>query len=166
VCRSTEGHTHHQQETPEGEETNVKQELVWAWSDVVDPQDVVVDDALDEVENPPTGEDPSQQVLAARAEHVGTAPPERHEPDDQEPIRHGVEQAISERVHLKAADISRGEIPRTGQHVMPLQDLVQQDAIEESAETQSQQDPRFSEMSCCALPFRFGHCHGCPTSLN
>jgi hypothetical protein len=60
VCRSSEGHTHHQQESPEGEETHVKHEFVWAWPDVVDPQDVVVNDALDEVEDPPPGEDPSQ----------------------------------------------------------------------------------------------------------
>jgi hypothetical protein len=73
-------------------------------------------------------------VPAARAERVATAPPERHEPDDQECIRDGVEHAICEGVHFEAAHSGRGVGPRTGEHVMPLQDLMQQDAIEGSAD--------------------------------
>jgi len=52
-----------------------------------------------------------------------------------------VEDAIPEGIHLEVLD-TVGRVARAGQHVVPLQDLMQHDAVEEPAEAKAEQDPR------------------------
>jgi len=115
---------------------------------VVDREDVVVDDALDEVEQAPAHQHPSPQRArcphpAARARDPGVEHAEARE--HREP-RDGVEQAVPQRVHLQAVDGGRRELPDRDvggggarEHVVPLEDLVQQDAVDEAAHADAQQ---------------------------
>jgi hypothetical protein len=51
-----------------------------------------------------------------------------------------VEEAIGERVRLEPRDGRRRVAGGAREHVMPLQDLVQQDAVDEAAEAHAEQD--------------------------
>ena len=50
-----------------------------------------------------------------------------------------MEDAVPQGIDFEIADAGRG-ITGAGQHVVPLQDLVQHDAIEESAQAQAEED--------------------------
>ena len=53
-----------------------------------------------------------------------------------------MKQAVPQRVYLEVVNVIRRE-PGAGEHVMPLQDLVQHDAVEEAAE------PKPEQHACC-----------------
>ena len=53
-----------------------------------------------------------------------------------------MEQPIPERVRLQPGDRRRGVAALAGEHVMPLQDLVEHDPVDEPTEAEAEQDPR------------------------
>jgi hypothetical protein len=75
------------------------------------------------------------QVTAVRV------PPQQHEPRDDEEVSGGVEQPVPERVHLQVAH-AVGRVAAARQHVVPLQDLVEHDAVEEAAEAEPEENSR------------------------
>jgi len=59
-----------------------------------------------------------------------------------------VERAVSEGVHFKAGDGLCGF--DVGEHVVPLQDLVQEDSVDEAAESYAKEDsPSLHEEATC-----------------
>jgi hypothetical protein len=53
-----------------------------------------------------------------------------------------VEEPVGERVRLEAGDGRLRVAALAGQHVVPLQDLVEDDAVDEAAEPDAEQDAR------------------------
>jgi hypothetical protein len=108
--------------------------------DVVDPEKVVVDDAFDQVEDAEAHEDAPHQELTQPAEMGPTGrPPQDDQAEHDEHVRGRVEQPVPERVDLEVSTLVGGK-PGARQHVMPLQDLVQDDAVEQAAQAQSKED--------------------------
>jgi len=70
---------------------------------------------------------------------LGTAP-EHKQPRDHKQICGAVEDAVPKRVELEVLDRVLG-IP-AAQHVVPLQELVQHDAVEKAAESQPEEHAR------------------------
>ena len=115
----------------------------------MDPQDVVVDDALDEVEEPPPRQDPAPEHTGGPGPAVVVRDPRVEDPQpgqDAEPGE-GVEQAVPQRVHLQPVHrggrvVADGDVGRrrAGQHVVPLQHLVQEDPVDEAAEAHTEED--------------------------
>jgi hypothetical protein len=50
-----------------------------------------------------------------------------------------VEEPVGERVGLQAGDGRHRMLARAGQHVVPLQDLMEHDAVDEAAEADPEQ---------------------------
>src|SRR5829696_2184743 len=124
------------------EERDVPGRLVAARANVVDPEDMMVDDAFDEVEHAPADEHPAEE----RAPVDGPPPLAGAVPEDVETRRHrhprrGVEEAVRERVRLEAGDGRRGILALAREHVMPLEDLVENDPVNEPAKPDSEQNP-------------------------
>jgi hypothetical protein len=123
----------------EGEEAEVPPEGVGdVVPHVVDAEQVVVDDALDQVEPAPPGEEePAEATPPADPSGAGQEP----DPEDDEQPGDDVEQPVPERVLLERPDRGvgeRGVAVLGGEQVVPLQDLVQDDAVEEAAETDAE----------------------------
>jgi hypothetical protein len=53
-----------------------------------------------------------------------------------------VEEAVGQRVRLEPRDGVRRVVPGVGQKVVPLEYLVQHDAVDEPAEPEAQDEPR------------------------
>lgn len=67
--------------------------------DVVDLEDVVVDDALDQVGQPPTGEDGTEERSPRpQPGPLDDASPQHREPEDHDDPGADVEEAVDERV--------------------------------------------------------------------
>ena len=65
--------------------------------------------------------------------------PQDVEPQPREDVSAGVKEAVPKRVDLQVLNTLR-RVARACQHVMPLKELMQDDAIKEPAQTQSEQD--------------------------
>ena len=110
----------------------------------------MVDQPLDEIEDTPARErhadldPPGRRQLAPlpRAQHG------RDAAGHEEPGRE-VEEAVRERVRLEACDGVGGLAARARQQVVPLEDLVQHDPVDEAAEAESH-DERGGSRRCCA----------------
>lgn len=100
----------------------------------------MVDQAFDKVEDPKTYQESAHHHLAGPPE-MGLAgrPPKHHKAKRDENIRTGVENAVPKRVELEVLD-GVGRVPGAGQHVMPLQNLMQNDPVEKPAEAKSEQN--------------------------
>ena len=98
--------------------------------------------AFDQVEGAPAGE-----------QHPEVRPPRRGEPalpstpsvvsviaDGDEDPRGEVEEAVHECVLLQSGDGVGRVLARAGEHVVPLEDLVKHDAVDEPAEADPQQE--------------------------
>ena len=127
-------------------------------------EQVVVDDALDEVERSPAGEQqPEQRGRASGAPSL----PRRHSsptPARRDPGA-SVEEAVGERVGLQPGDGRRRGGRRCRQQVVPLQDLVQHDAVDEAAEPDAEQKPPRRAIGSLRIRRRTGIAsmtHGCP----
>jgi hypothetical protein len=59
--------------------------------------------------------------------------PQNDEPDQNEDVRRQMEQPIPERIYLEIVK-TRRRITITRQHVVPLQHLMKNDAVEETAQ--------------------------------
>jgi hypothetical protein len=110
--------------------------------DMVDPEQVVIDDTFHQVEDAEAHEDATHQELT-RPTDVGPArrPPEDDQAKHDEDVSDRVEEPVPQRIDLEVFDAGRW-ISGARQHVMPLQDLVQDDAVEKAAQAQSKEDAR------------------------
>src|SRR5688572_9003912 len=77
-------------------------------------------------------------------------PPEYEESQADEDISSGMEETIPQRIDLQIPH-TIGGIAARSEHVVPLQDLVQHNPIEEAAQAQSEQDAR-RRGECGSLP--------------
>ena len=66
--------------------------------------------------------------------------PEDPEAEHREDVGAGVEEAVPQGVHLQVLH-AVGRVTGAREQVVPLQDLMQHDAVEEAAEPQPEQDP-------------------------
>jgi hypothetical protein len=99
----------------------------------VDPEHEVVEHALDEVEEPPADE--ARAGERAPGPGLGRArrrAPEQHDAGQRHRPREGMEQPVPHHVELEVHD-ARRRIERR-QHVVELEDLVEDDAVDEAAE--------------------------------
>jgi hypothetical protein len=106
----------------------------------VNPKQLVVDQALHQVEDAPAGEE-QPEVHPPRRRQVA-APPGPEQKDrggrDEDPRRQ-VEQPVDEGVRLEPRDgIHPLAAVVTREHVVPLEDLVEDDAVDEAPEPEPQ----------------------------
>jgi hypothetical protein len=135
------------EEDPEGEEGNVPPGLLGPAAHVVDPQQVVVHQALDQVEQSPTGEHQAPErtgrphrpprAVRTRGEKADAGEDAQPGEDMEEPVPEGVGLQPAHRV----GRVVRHSEPvgvRSREHVVPLQHLVQEYAVQEPAETHAE----------------------------
>lgn len=106
---------------------------------MVDPQQLVIYETFDEVEDAPASEERSE--VRAPSGHVVTAPvsnQERYPHHNDEPCSE-VEEPVGESVRLEPRERCIRVACGRGQHVMPLQDLVKDDAVDETSETETKE---------------------------
>jgi hypothetical protein len=123
---------------------------------MVYPEDLVVDEPLDQVEEPPADEHASHERPRSPRSMTGAA--RCHE---DEHANHGddpgcsVEQPIAKRVEFQVGEA----VGRNGRayHVMPLKDLVEHDSIEEPTQAQPQQHARGDEAWTMGQTSRVAH---------
>jgi hypothetical protein len=106
---------------------------------VVDAEQLMVDDPLDRVEEAEADEEGAGQHPVRPGEVLPVrGAPEDEEPGDDEEVGRRVEEAVPEGVELEALEV--GDRVPAAQHVVPLQHLVQHDAVEEAAEAEAEED--------------------------
>jgi len=133
--------------------------------DVVYAEDFVVDDALDEVEDAPSDEHPADERLSRVARAISRGPPEHPQAEDDENPGGGVKEAIGSHVGLHAVQRGRRPAIRTGQHVVPLHDLVKDDAVQKTAQPHAERDPGRRQRGVVPPRFAVGHA-ACLTRLH
>ena len=103
---------------------------------MVDPEELVVDEALDDVEGAPAREQRADMYAPRRSEPALLPGTHRHDHRrrDEDPCAE-MEEAVGERVHFQVCHGVGRSI--TGEHVMPLEDLVEDDAVQEPAESEA-----------------------------
>jgi hypothetical protein len=104
---------------------------------VVHAQQLVVDETLDQVEETPSGQHQAEVEAPARRE-AALAPlhQREHRGRHHEQPGRDVEEPVGQRVHLEPGQ-GRHRVPRrVTDHVVPLQDLVQHDAVHEAAQAE------------------------------
>jgi hypothetical protein len=108
----------------------------------MDSKQLVVDHALHKVEDTPAGE---QQTEVPPPRRCQFAPlPGANQEDggrrDEDPRRH-MEEAVDQRVGLQPGDgVHRLAAVVPGEHVVPLQDLVEDDTVDETAKSEAQDE--------------------------
>ena len=122
------------------EEREVPSKLATAFVDVVKAEEVMVNDAFDEVEDAPAREHPAEERASRVDGPVSQRVPEHPQADDGEKPGGGVEEAVRAHVGFHAFQSGCGPAVRAGEHVVPLNDLVENDAVHESSEADSEQD--------------------------
>jgi hypothetical protein len=71
-----------------------------------------------------------------------TCPPKQGKTHHNKHPRHDVEEAVPNCIYLKTSDGIRGVAPGTCKQVVPLQNLVQKDAIKEASEPYTENQAR------------------------
>jgi hypothetical protein len=104
----------------------------------MDAQQVMINKSFNQVERTEANQHRAGQKLARPAK----VPPPRGAPQDDQAqndkdIRAGVKDAVQQCIEFEIFN-AVGRIARARYHVMPLQDLVQHDPIEESAEAKAE----------------------------
>src|SRR5688572_16641110 len=100
----------------------------------------MIDEALNQIEDTEPHQNAGGEKLSRPADVVPPrVAPKNIEASGGEQIRAHVEDAVPEHVDLQIAD-AVGGITRARQHVVPLEHLMEQDAVEEASEPQSEQD--------------------------
>ena len=118
-----------------GEESEIPgQQIGRVLLDVVYLQNVVIDDTLDYVERAPADQQPAYQQHRGPTD-VGqpSGTPQQSKPYGCAYVSGGVKEPVPDGVQLEVSDRVR-RVARAGEHVVPLQNLVQYDAVEEAAE--------------------------------
>ena len=105
--------------------------------DVVKSQDMMVDDAFNQIENAESHQHGCWQQLSRPSDVLlARGAPEDGEASYHEQICAGVENTVPDDIELEAVK-SIGGVTGAGQHMMPLQDLMQHDPVEEAAQPQA-----------------------------
>jgi hypothetical protein len=101
----------------------------------MDAENLMVDQALDEIEGAPTGDHAAQVERPAGREPSLSPLGERHDAgtDDEQPRRH-VKEPVGHGVDLQPGERGEGVLLDIADHVVPLQDLVQHDSVDEPAQ--------------------------------
>src|SRR4051812_27830166 len=95
---------------------------------------LVIDQALDQIKDTPTDQHCADQDTRRPCDATArTCSPQHGQADQREQVGHGMKQPIRERVQIEIRNTG-GWVASAGKHVMPLQNLVEDDSIEESAE--------------------------------
>jgi hypothetical protein len=117
------------------------------FADMVEAENLVVDKTLAYVEQPPSEKYPAKEGAATdRPAPIGGPPPQNPQADDDGDPCSGVEETIRERVVLKSCHGRLGVVALAAEQVVPLKDLVEDDAVHKAAESDAEQD------SGCARP--------------
>jgi hypothetical protein len=115
--------------------------MTCALAHMVQAENLMVDETLDEVEEAPADEHPSEKRLTADCPPpVRRSSPEEADADGDRYPRGGMEESIGERVVLQAPDRRLRVSSFAAQQVVPLEDLVEDDAVHEPPETDPDQD--------------------------
>ena len=118
--------------TPGGEKDHIPQQVVAVLIDVMDLQDLVVDGAFDQIEEAPAEEDGAEAAPCPRATRRALdRAPQQNDADGHRGPGEGVEEAVPDHVDLLVDE--RVAEHAVGEHVVQLQDLVKQDAVDEAA---------------------------------
>ena len=114
----------------------------------MDAEELVVDQTLDEIEGAPARQQHPDMNAPRRRQLPSLPGPYRqqHATDDEEPCRQ-VEEPVGEGVRLETGDCTARMVPRVREQVMPLQDLVENDAVDEPTKAQPQDERRRSGRS-------------------
>src|SRR5688500_377203 len=103
-------------------------------------EQLMVNDAFDEVEDAPAREHPAEEHSSRGVGPVSQRAPEHPQADGGEEPGGDVEEAVRTHVGFHAFQSGCGPAVRAGKHVVPLSDLVENDAVQESSEAESEQD--------------------------
>ena len=108
--------------------------------DVVNAEQVMVDHALNHIENAEADQHrPGEEFPGPPEMRPMRGTPERDQSEHDEDVGRGVEEPVEEGVDLQVLDAVRW-IAGARDHVMPLEHLVQHDAVEEPPEAQAEED--------------------------
>jgi hypothetical protein len=154
-----------QQHRIEREKAEIPVGLIGALADVVAAEQMVVDETLGDVEEPPAEQHPAGEHAARADAHVRPrGPPEEPDADGSEDPRRRVEEPVGEGVRLEPGDGRLRIAALAREHVVPLQDLVQHDAVHEAAQPDAEHDAGRSGRSLERLRCAFcdGHAVGYP----
>ena len=112
-------------------------------ANVVNAEQLMIDQPLEDIEDPPPGEHEPGEAEPGRAMTVHERPPQQKQPDERHDQCGCVKQAVPQRVVFQRGDRRPlGEarvVVVAGAHVVPLQHLVDDDAVNETAEPDPQQ---------------------------
>ena len=112
-----------------------------AGQDVVHAENLVVDQALDEIERTPAGENGPQEIFAGpRLRLLAGGPKQQNDPTDGEHPNNEMKETVLRDLAFEVVD--RIRLARLGRanHVVPAEDLVEDDAVEETAETEPEDE--------------------------
>jgi hypothetical protein len=131
------------EERAEAEEGKIPGGLVACLAHVMDAEKVVIDQSLNNVEEAPADEHPAEE-LASVSRPAPVAGPAPEKPD---PCRHRhpgrcVEETVPERVRFEPSNRGDRVAICAAQHVMPLQDLMKDDPVDEATQPDAEQNPR------------------------
>jgi hypothetical protein len=99
---------------------------------MVDAEQVMIDDSFDQVEQTEADQERAGEQLGRPSYVPATGrPPQNPQPDRDEDVGGRVKKALPEGVDLQIFDAGGG-IACVGQHMVPLQDLMHDDAVEEA----------------------------------
>lgn len=110
---------------------------------MVKTQNVVIDDAFDEIEGAPADQETAEVSAPGRGEFTplpGSRGSDRTR-QDCDPSGH-VKEPVREGVVLQTTDGASRTTPFVREQVVPLEDLVKEDAVDESAEADAHEEGR------------------------
>src|SRR5690606_35096830 len=122
---------------------------------VVNTEQVVIDDSLDDVEDSPAENQRAEQHPARPGTTpFGSRPEQQDHAGDCEPEAYRMEESVPEHVDLRIHErVFRAD---SRQHVVNLKKLMQEDAVDESAQPDTEHRSRRYERTCVHVRNRFG----------
>jgi hypothetical protein len=115
--------------------------IAYTLTNVMERENVVVDNALDEVEEAPTKNRPAKEgATANRPSPLARPSPEEPDTDRHSYPRGGVEEAVREHVVLESSEGRGRVVTFAREEVVPLEDLVENDAVDEPPEADANED--------------------------
>ena len=123
--------------------------------DVVNSENLMIDDAFDNVEASPANQEQGSQARKRSAVPFLTRRWVNHvEPDNGGRPGESVKQPVGQRVCLESGDRRHRVFAGRRQHVMPLEDLVQDDSVNESSQADAEQQS--ADREALFWPFQGG----------
>jgi hypothetical protein len=126
---------------------------------MVEAEDLVIDRSLDQVEGAETDQKAATHK-PGRPEPMASPPtaPQHDQAQHDEDVCGHMEDAVEERIQSEIFEAVGGKAC-AAQHVMPLQHLMQNDAVEEAPEPQAEEDPgrsgKFSVFFCGVVQYLY-----------